>query len=63
MDTVTVPLPGSRQGCRWPANDEGSKGEAQRHKIKLMTLLAAEAIEILKKAERAETNAILHVTC
>jgi hypothetical protein len=35
---------------------------AQRRKIKLMILRTAEAIGILKKAERAETNAILHVT-
>ena len=39
------------------------KAEAQRRKIKLMILPTAEAIEILKKAEPAETNAILHVTC
>ncbi len=39
------------------------EAEAQRRKIKLMILPTAEAIEILKKAEPAETNAILHVTC
>jgi hypothetical protein len=39
------------------------KAEAQRRKIKLMILPTAEAIEILKKAGPAETNAILHVTC
>jgi hypothetical protein len=39
------------------------KAEAQRRKIKLMILPTAEAIEILKKAEPAETHAILHVTC
>ena len=38
------------------------EAEAQRRKIKLMILPTAEAIEILKKAEPAETNAILRVT-
>ena len=42
---------------------EEVKAEAQRRKIKLIILPTAEAIEILKKAEPAETNAILHVTC
>ena len=39
------------------------KAEAKRRKIELLILPTSEAIEILKKAERAETNAILHVTC
>src|SRR5215471_4709029 len=36
--------------------------EAKRRKVKLLILPTAEAIELLK-AEDAETNAILHVTC
>jgi hypothetical protein len=36
--------------------------EAKRRKIELVVLPTAEAIELLK-AEAAETNAILHVTC
>ena len=39
------------------------KAEAKRRKIELLILPTSEAIEILKKGERAETNAILHVTC
>jgi len=39
------------------------KAEAKRRKIELLILPTSEAIEILKNAETAETNAILHVTC
>lgn len=38
------------------------QAEAKRRNIKLLILPTAEAIELLK-AEGAETNAILHVTC
>ncbi len=38
------------------------KREAKRHKIKLVVLPTAKAIEALKK-EPDKTNAVLHVTC
>jgi hypothetical protein len=38
------------------------QAEAKRRKVELVVLPTAEAIELLK-AEGAETNAILHVTC
>jgi hypothetical protein len=38
------------------------EAEAKRRKIELVVLPTAEAIQLLK-AETAETNAILHVTC
>ena len=38
------------------------QAEAKRRKIELVVLPTAEAIELLK-AQAAETNAILHVTC
>ena len=39
------------------------KAEAKRRKVELLILPTSEAIEILKRAEAAKTNAILHVTC
>jgi hypothetical protein len=39
------------------------KEEAKRRKVELLILPTSEAIEILKRAETAKTNAILHVTC
>ena len=41
---------------------EELKRQAQRHKIELVILPTADAIEVLKKNPEA-TNAILHVTC
>jgi len=38
------------------------KSEALRHRIKLLVVPTAEAIEVLKQQPK-ETNAILHVTC
>ena len=39
------------------------KAEAKRRKIELLILPTSEAIGILRKAGRSDTNAILHVTC
>ncbi len=36
--------------------------QAKRHKVKLLILPAIKAIEILRE-DRADTNAIIHVTC
>jgi len=46
---------------RLPVMD-GVKHEAERRGINLVILPTAKAIEILRKG-RADTNAILHVTC
>jgi hypothetical protein len=45
-----------------PVMDE-VKREARRRNIELRVLPTAEAIELLKAARPADTNAILHVTC
>jgi hypothetical protein len=45
-----------------PVMDE-VKLEARRRDIELRVLPTAEAIELLKAARPADTNAILHVTC
>lgn len=41
---------------------EDVKLEAERHKVELLLLPTAEAIDALKSATK-DTNAILHVTC
>jgi hypothetical protein len=46
---------------RLPVMDD-VKAEAQRRGVKLVVCTTPEAVELLK-AEPAETNAILHVTC
>jgi hypothetical protein len=39
------------------------KAEAKRRKVQLLIMPTSEAIELLKRAKSAKTNAILHMTC
>lgn len=39
------------------------RAEAKRRKVELLIMPTSEAIELLKAAKTAKTNAILHVTC